>query len=122
MIWKERDPLFSERAWWHSCVSMGPNAGPAGASIFLVWDVPERPWAGLLITKSTGWTTVGDGGDGLTRSEGWRHSLMGCASRETREKGTAVGDEGDGLAKSTDWTTVGDGGNGLTRSKGRRRG
>ena len=30
------DPLFSERAWWPSCVSMGPNAGPAGASIFLV--------------------------------------------------------------------------------------
>ena len=36
VIWKERDPLFSERAWWPSCVSMGPNAGPAGASIFLV--------------------------------------------------------------------------------------
>ena len=35
MIWKERDPLFSERAWWPSCVSMGPNAGPAGAGIFL---------------------------------------------------------------------------------------
>jgi hypothetical protein len=36
MIWKDRDLLFSERAWWPSCVSMGPNAGPAGASIFLV--------------------------------------------------------------------------------------
>ena len=36
MIWKDRDPFFSERAWWPSCVSMGPNAGPAGASIFLV--------------------------------------------------------------------------------------
>ena len=36
MIWKERDPLISERPWWPSCVSMGPNAGPAGVSIFFV--------------------------------------------------------------------------------------
>ena len=28
---------------------MGPNAGPTGASIFLVWGVPVRPWAGRLI-------------------------------------------------------------------------
>ena len=69
--------------------------------------------------KNSGWTAVGDGGDGLTRSEGWRYSLMGCVDRE---KGTTVGDGGDGLAKSTGWTAVGDGGNGLARSKGRRRG
>ena len=35
MIQKKRDPLFSECAWWRSCVSMGPNAGPAGAVSFL---------------------------------------------------------------------------------------
>ena len=49
MIWKARDPLFSERAWWPSCVSMGPNAGPAGASIFLVSVVHELLQARLLI-------------------------------------------------------------------------
>ena len=69
--------------------------------------------------KNSGWTTVGDGGDGLTRSECWRYSLMGCADCE---KGTTVGGKVDGLAKSTDWATVGDGGNGLARRKGRRRG
>ena len=36
MTWKERDPLFSERAWWPSCASMGPNASLAGASICLI--------------------------------------------------------------------------------------
>ena len=62
--------------------------------------------------RNSCWTTVGDGGDGLTRSECWCHSPMGCADRE---KGTTVEGKVDGLAsaKSTDWATVGDGGNGL---------
>ena len=33
---------------------MRPLAGPASASIFLVWVVHELPWAGLLINKGTG--------------------------------------------------------------------
>ena len=57
MIWKERDPLFSERAWWPSCVSMGPNAGPAGAGTFLIQGVPERPSQGRALTdvESPAW-------------------------------------------------------------------
>ena len=31
--------------------------------------------------RNSFWTTVGDGGDGLTRSEGRCQSLMGCADR-----------------------------------------
>ena len=32
MIWKDRDPLFSERAWWPSCVSMGHDDQGAPAT------------------------------------------------------------------------------------------
>jgi hypothetical protein len=67
-------------------VSMGPNAGPAGASIFLVWGVPVRPWAGLLINLcSTNWVvttnvTTGTGKEGRKkgRKEGRKNEEGVC--------------------------------------------
>ena len=43
---------FSERAWWQFSVAMRPLAGPASASIFLVWVLPVILQARLLITNS----------------------------------------------------------------------
>ena len=40
---------FSERAWWQFSVAMRPLAGPASASIFLVWVLPVILQARLLI-------------------------------------------------------------------------
>ena len=42
---------FSERAWWQFPVAMRPLAGPASASIFLVWVLPVILQARLLITS-----------------------------------------------------------------------
>ena len=86
MIWKDRGSLFSERAWWPSCVSMGLNAGPAGASIFLVWGVPERPWhgpwGGVLINAH------GEMGRGCTAALATGHahlSPLGCGRSQERQ-------------------------------------
>ena len=51
VIKKVRRLGFLERVWWPFFTAMRPLAGPVGASIFLVWGVPVRPWAGRLITN-----------------------------------------------------------------------
>ena len=66
----------------------GPVAGGGPAPRGDAPAEERRRPSGTEVTRAlqtrAGWTTVRDGGDGLTRSEDWRYSLMGCTDRGRR--------------------------------------
>ena len=96
----------------------GPAAGdgraPRGDAPAEERGRPSETDGGDMHATNSCWTTVRDGGDGLTRSEDRRYSLTGCADRGRRG---GIRDGGDWPANNSGRTTVRDGGGMLTRGE-----
>ena len=94
----------------------GRVAASTSSSMGSVAGAGSDPWSLVGCAGHGKGTTVGDGGDGLARSKGWRFSL--CHLRMVSTGGRRQTRPLVGSVVSRRGTTVGDGGDGLVKSKG----
>ena len=119
-----RPPLRRRRSWEEPL----PRSRRPSRCQHEVLDGGRRHASGQIPDGTSrsrkGHDRVGDGGDGLARSKGWRVSLCLCHLRMVSTGGRRQARPLMGSTVSRRGTTVGDGGDGdgLVRSRGRRPG